>query len=270
MATIAAIERTGARPCFVDIDANSYTMDPHHLDRTITATLTKTATGAWAGAVIPVHLYGHPADMPAITAIARSRRLLVIEDCAQAHGARLNGRRAGSWGDLAAFSFYPTKNLAALGDAGAVVTGDPSLADRVRNLREYGWQERYISHFAGVNSRLDELQAAILRVQLAALENDNAQRMRIADRYRASLDRTAVHLPLPASSRVDHVYHQFVIRHDRRDALQAFLSGAGIGTGIHYPAPVHRQPAYRGRIPLPPGGLPVTETICQSILSLPM
>jgi len=270
VATIAAIERTGARPCFVDIDKTTFTMDPNHLSRVIDGSPLKTGPTPCTGAVIPVHLYGHPANMPAIMEIAHTYRLLVVEDCAQAHGAVIDGRRAGSWGDLAAFSFYPTKNLGAFGDAGAVTTSDPNLADRVRDLREYGWRERYISRTAGINSRLDELQAAVLRVQLTALESDNEQRIRIAARYQTRLNRPGLHRPTLAGSNVTHVYHQYVIRHDRRDAMQVALAEAGIGTSVHYPQPVHRQPAYRMRIPPPPGGLPVTEEICTSIISLPM
>ena len=271
VATIAAIERAGDRPCFVDVDPASLTMDTGHLTRAIAGCKPDAdAASPWTGAIIPVHLYGYPANMPAIMEIARAARLLVVEDCAQAHGARIEGRCVGAWGDLAAFSFYPTKNLGALGDAGAVVTRTAPLASRIRQLREYGWRERYISRSPGINSRLDELQAAVLRVQLVSLDSDNSQRARIAGRYFRHLDGQGLQMPALPSNGHTHAWHQFVVRTPRRDALVKALAAAGIGTGIHYPQPVHLQPAYRNRIPLPPGGLPVTEKICGSILSLPM
>ncbi len=382
VATVAAIEAAGATPVLVDIDPRHFTMDPARFEAAITAR-TK--------AVIPVHLYGQPADLGAILPIARRHALRVIEDCAQAHGAEIDLRPetldlgpgsgdlrpetldlrlrkekpqaqglgsevqglrskvyglesavqgprskvqglrlcAGSLGDLACFSFYPTKNLGALGDGGAIVTSDPALAERCRLLREYGWAERYVSHIQGFNSRLDELQAAVLRVKLPHLDADNAKRVRIAAQYDAGLAGTRLVLPgagrpealdsrhwttdhglratdhglrttdhgaetsdhgpqtmdcglrttdhrspitdraSPSASRCPHVYHLYVVRSERRDALQAHLKGQGIGALIHYPVPVHLQPAYRGRIPIG-AGLPETERASREVLSLPM
>src|SRR5229473_1873448 len=189
VATVAAIELAGAKPLLIDIDPATYTMDAAELSRVLDAPPGR------IGAVIPVHLYGQPADLDAILPLARRHRVPVIEDCAQCHGAALAGRRLGSVGDVAAFSFYPTKNLGALGDGGAVVTGDDALAERVRALREYGWRQRYVSDIAGTNSRLDELQAAILGVKLAALDADNARRAAIADAYDAGLAGLPLGLP---------------------------------------------------------------------------
>jgi dTDP-4-amino-4,6-dideoxygalactose transaminase len=257
VATVAAVELAGARPVLVDVDPARYTLDPAHLTAAITPR-TK--------AVIPVHLYGCPADLAPILEIAQAYRLYVIEDCAQAHGAQYRGRPVGSWGDCAAFSFYPTKNLGAYGDGGAVVTANAALAERMRLLREYGWAERYVSHIKGWNSRLDELQAAVLRVKLDYLDAWNAQRRALAAGYAEQLSGVAaVQLPgAPAES--DPVYHLYVVRVPRREALQQFLQERGIGTAIHYPVPVHRQPAY-GRLGY---SLPVTERLAGEILSLPL
>lgn len=259
VATVAAVELAGARPRFADIDRVTYTLDPAQLATAIT---TRTR------AVIAVHLYGAPADMDAILAVARERGLLVIEDCAQAHGARYKERMAGTMGDAAAFSFYPTKNLGALGDGGAVVTNDPATAERVRLLRQYGWRERYVSDIPGTNSRLDELQAAILRVRLRHLDAENAARRRVAARYDTALAGLPVDLP---AARPDTcpVYHLYVIRAAERDALAAHLRDRNIGSGIHYPVPIHRQPAYT-RLGYGPGSLPTTEAAASEVLSLPM
>jgi dTDP-4-amino-4,6-dideoxygalactose transaminase len=207
--------------------------------------------------------------MPAIMDIANRYGLYVIEDCAQSHGAAIQGRKAGSWGHLAAFSFYPTKNLGALGDGGAVVTDDPALAERVNLLREYGWRERYISDLAGMNTRLDELQAAILRVKLQYLDEENTRRRALARIYDSLLSGTTLILP-QAQDSVKHVYHQYVVRNRRRDDLRAFLKVDSVGTLIHYPTPVHLQPAYQGRLAVGSGGLQNTEQVCREILSLPM
>lgn len=262
VATVAAIELAGATPVFADIDPLTYTIDLNQVE----LLLNKLASRVKA--TIPVHLYGHPADLVGLRALAQQHGVYLIEDCAQAHGACLHEQRVGSWGDMAAFSFYPTKNLGAFGDGGAVVTNNPKLAEQVRSLRQYGWQERYISGVPGYNSRLDELQAAVLRVKLRYLDQENQQRQAIAAQYHAALQDLELVLPdvAPAAT---HVYHQYVIRHAQRDALQSFLKAAGIGTLIHYPAPVHLQPAYQQRIPLllP---LPQTEAIMPKILSLPM
>jgi len=258
VATVAAIRMTGATPVLVDIDPDTYTMAPAALAAALTS-----ATRA----VIPVHLYGHPADMDAICEIAQGR--FVIEDCAQAHGAHYKGRPVGSFGNLACYSFYPTKNLGALGDGGAVTSNDPALLEKVRLLREYGWtpQVRYISHIEGVNSRLDELQAAILRVRLRHLDADNAARRRLAALYNTLLP-APIKRPVEAPG-ARHVYHLYVIQHADRDGLRTRLAEQGVGAAIHYPSPVHLQPAYQaGQVRCHP--LPVTERAAREVLSLPM
>jgi len=217
--------------------------------------------------VVPVHLYGQLADMPAICDIAARHGLRVIEDCAQAQGARLNGRLAGTWGDAAAFSFYPTKNLGALGDGGAVITADTAIDNRVRELRQYGWRERYISAERGINSRLDEVQAAVLRVKLQYLDADNDRRRAIAAAYRKALANTSLGLPICREG-TEHVYHQFVIRAPERNQLQSDLKRKGIATLIHYPQPIDRQPAYRGCLTL--GDLTHSDQAAAMVLSLPM
>jgi dTDP-4-amino-4,6-dideoxygalactose transaminase len=257
VATAAAVTLAGAVPVLCDIEADTCTIDPALIERQIT---TRTR------AIIAVHLYGQAADMDAILEIGKRRGLPVIEDCAQAHGARFRGRRVGTMGALACFSFYPTKNLGAIGDGGAVVTGDDALGARVRLLREYGWAERYVSHTEGWNSRLDELQAAILRVKLHYLDADNASRRRIAARYGVELADTGLVLPVTQEGS-EHVYHLYVVRSDRRDALNAHLQARGIAAGIHYPVPIHLQPAYRRT---PSLSLPVTERASREVLSLPI
>lgn len=267
VATIAAIERAGARPALVDIASFvDYTISPRRVDAIFTER--RNFNGCQPAAVIAVHLYGHPADMPAILEIARRYGLRVIEDCAQSHGARLDGKRTGTFGDLAAFSFYPTKNLGAFGDGGLVATSDLQLAARVRALREYGWQERRTSAFPGVNSRLDEIQAAILRVKLPRLDADNERSREIARRYTAALQPTGVVVP-ETLRKAEHVFHQYVIRTEDRDDLRRFLEQHHIGTAIHYPVPVHLQPAYRDR-ELKAGDCSQTETLCDEIVSLPI
>jgi dTDP-4-amino-4,6-dideoxygalactose transaminase len=220
-------------------------------------------------AIIPVHLFGRPADMDAVLDVARVHNLMVIEDCAQSHGARYRGRMAGAMGDAAAFSFYPTKNLGALGDGGAVATNHPEVADRLRLLRQYGWRERYISDAAGYNSRLDELQAAILRVRLRRLDEENAARRRLAEIYHDALAAISSVTPPQACPDSYDVYHLYVIRAERRDALQEYLRERGIGAAIHYPVPIHLQPAY-AHLGYGPGSLPATEEAARTILSLPM
>jgi dTDP-4-amino-4,6-dideoxygalactose transaminase len=207
------------------------------------------------------------ADMAAIMAVAARHGLPVIEDCAQSHGAGIDGVRTGCWGRMAAFSFYPTKNLGALGDGGAVVTNDPVLNTRVRELREYGWRERYVSHEPGMNSRLDELQAAILRVKLRHLDIENARRRELASAYQRALAQSGLTLPVCSAGAV-HVYHQYVVRSARRDRLRAGLRASDVDTLIHYPLPVHLQPAYRDRICH--ASLDHTEAAVREILSLPM
>jgi dTDP-4-amino-4,6-dideoxygalactose transaminase len=263
VATVAAIELAGAKPLLIDIDPATYTLDAAALARVLAAPPGRVA------AIIPVHLYGQPADLAALLDLARRHGARVIEDCAQSHGARFAGRRTGSFGDLAAFSFYPTKNLGAFGDGGMVVTSDDGLAERLKALREYGWRERYVSDLAGMNSRLDELQAAILRVKLATLDADNARRAAIAAAY----DKGLAGLPLTLPARrpgASHVFHQYVVRSAARDDLREALRRHGIGTNIHYPVPVHLQAAYRGRVACDPQGLGESERAARDVLSLPM
>jgi dTDP-4-amino-4,6-dideoxygalactose transaminase len=272
VATVAAVELAGAIPILVDIDPQSYTMDPTRLKDTLRDidTAPRSRKNSRPKAVVVVHLYGQPADMPAIIELARQYDLLVVEDCAQAHGSTLAAKKAGTWGSIAAFSFYPTKNLGAFGDGGAVVTNDPKLAERVRLLREYGWKERYISQVAGFNTRLDELQAAILRVKLKSLDAENIQRRKIGDIYDTALAKCQ-HVAAPwRNPDAKHIFHQYVVRTKRRDSLREFLKKQAIGALIHYPRPVHLQPAYMGRIGQGSGGLSKTELACREVLSMPI
>jgi dTDP-4-amino-4,6-dideoxygalactose transaminase len=265
VATVAAIELAGAAPLLVDIDPVTFTIRP----QAVAEAIENYRGVATIKAIIAVHLYGHSAEMAALADLARRFDLRLIEDCAQAHGAKIDGKRVGTLGDIAAFSFYPTKNLGALGDGGAVVTKDSDLAERVRLLREYGWRERYVSDIAGMNSRLDELQAAILRVKLRSLEEENLQRQNIARTYDKKLEAFALRLPR-VRGKVSHVYHQYVVRTGARDRLKEKLRGQGIGTLIHYPVPVHLQPAYRNRVQIGSDSLPETERAAREVLSLPM
>ena len=259
VATVAAIDQCGATPVLVDIERDYYTLD---------ATQVETAITARTKAIMPVHLYGQPADLRRICAIARQAGLFVIEDCAQAHGARLEDRPVGSWGDVACFSFYPTKNLGAIGDGGLVTTSDQRIAERVQLLRQYGWRTRYVSDEPGGNSRLDELQAAVLRVKLRHLEADNLRRAAFARQYDLGLASPAVGLPVRRPG-AHHVFHLYVVRSPVRDALRAFLAENGVGTAVHYPVPIHLQPAYCGRLGRE-GTFPQTEQAAREILSLPM
>lgn len=265
VATIAAIEMAGASPLLVDIDPATFTISPEEVEGAIKTHRDQLRIRA----ILPVHLYGHPAEMRAVRDIARRYDLKIIEDCAQSHGATINGVKTGTFGDAAAFSFYPTKNLGSLGDGGAVVTNDREVAERVRLLREYGWRERYVSDIAGINSRLDELQAAILRVKLKYLNEENARRREIARMYDERLATPSLRLPARLSE-VEHVYHQYVVRCDERDRLRDYLREQGVGALIHYPVPVHLQPAYQGRAPVHRGVLPETELAARQVLSLPM
>jgi len=258
VATVAAIELCGATPVLADIEADHYTLDPKKLPQLITSR-TK--------AIVPVHLYGQSSDMAPIQEIARQYGLRVIEDCAQAHGAIYKGKRVGSLSHMGCFSFYPTKNLGAIGDGGMVVTDNSELAEKAKLLREYGWTERYISYCAGWNTRLDEVQAAILRVKLKHLDDDNSKRVHLAKVYNRELSSTSLILPKQREKET-HVYHLYVIRSQRRDELRSFLKEKGIGTSIHYPMPVHLQPAYsriKGR-----NNLSETDRMRKEILSLPM
>ncbi|HET6325071.1 MAG TPA: DegT/DnrJ/EryC1/StrS family aminotransferase [Planctomycetaceae bacterium] len=266
VATIAAIEQGGARPVMIDVDPKTYTITATAIEAVLESG--PEIDGCRIAAVIPVHLYGHPADMPAILDVSRRHGLRVIEDCAQSHGARIGSQRTGTFGDLAAFSLYPTKNLGAFGDGGLVATNDAELQKRLFALREYGWQQRYISASPGLNSRLDALQAVILGVKLRRLDTDNDRRRSIAARYSAGLAKLGLELPTAARD-VDHVFHQYVVRTRARDELATYLSSRAILTGIHYPVAVHLQPAYSDRR-LTLGALTQTEALCREVLSLPM
>ena len=259
VATVAAIEMAGATPVLADIDPDTFTLSPSKVEALLSPS-TK--------AVVAVHLYGQAADLDGLLALTRTRGLKLIEDCAQAHGAEHRGRRLGSIGDLGCFSFYPTKNLGALGDGGFIATGDAALAERCRLLREYGWAERYISHVPGLNSRLDELQAAVLRIKLKTLDADNARRAALAADYDAGL----ADLPLtPPKRRASstHVFHQYVVRSAFRDSLLAHLKKQGVEALIHYPVPVHLQKAYAGRL-RGSDALAESERAAREVLSLPM
>lgn len=262
-ATVAAIELAGAQAVLCDIDSQSFTLSPGHLKQTLTA-----EKSAKIRAVIPVHLYGHPAEMGAIAAIAARHDLKVIEDCAQAHGAEIDGRKIGTWGNAAAFSFYPTKNLAAFGDGGALVTNDPAVAKRASELRMYGWKQRYVSEEAGMNTRLDELHAAVLRVRLQNLDAENDRRRQIALMYNSLLAKSGLTTPTERQG-TRHVYHQYVVHSPRRDELRAHLDAAGIDTAVLYPVPIHEQPAYRSRLEFA-APLAATERSCRELLCLPM
>ena len=259
-ATVSAIGATGATAEFVDIDPATMLIDLGAVE-----TLLETLRDPTIKALIPVHLYGQAVDMPRVMAIAERYHLQVIEDCAQAHGSLVGGKKAGAWGHLAAFSFYPTKNLGALGDAGAVAGRDPLLLAQVRLLRQYGWRKRYVSDLPGRNSRLDELQAAILRVRLTRLDTENAQRAELARHYLTALATLPLQLPLVAAG-CTHTWHQFVVRTPRREELKVQLESKNIFCGILYPVPVHRQPAYHNAAL----HLPQAEQACAEVLSLPL
>jgi dTDP-4-amino-4,6-dideoxygalactose transaminase len=266
VATVAAIEMAGAVPVLIDIDPAHFTMDPGELEEV----LARPPAGLPPiRAVIPVHLYGQAADLAAILPLCARHGVALVEDCAQAHGATLGGRKLGTLGEVACFSFYPTKNLGALGDGGIIATGDAALAERLAALRQYGWRRHYISDEVGMNSRLDELQAAVLRTRLPHLDACNARRGSIAGRYDAALADAAIAPPARRPG-AGHVFHQYVVRVPERDAVQAALRARGIGTGVHYPVPVHLQPAYRGRVVLGPAGCRATERAAAEVLSLPM
>jgi dTDP-4-amino-4,6-dideoxygalactose transaminase len=267
VATVAAIERCGAAPFLVDVDPQTYTMDPQSLLAAIQQQ--KASKKGTPKAIIPVHIYGHPVDIQSILEIAHLNGLIVIEDCAQAHGAERTGKKVGSFGHASCFSFYPTKNLGAFGDGGMVCCND-DVAKKLRALREYGWMERYISHFPGINSRLDELHAAVLAVKLQRLDENNARRRAIALRYNEILQKTDMVIPIEKAE-CKHVYHLYVIKcAGPREEFQAYLKTQGIGTAIHYPMPVHLQKAYKGRVSISNQGLPVTESLCPAIVSLPL
>lgn len=259
VASVAAVTYTGARPVLVDIDPRSFTMDPSAIEAAITPR-TK--------AILPVHLYGQPADMDPIMEIARRHRLVVIEDAAQAHGAKYKGRPVGSIGDMACFSFYPGKNLGAYGEGGAVTTSNPEYARTVRMLRDWGQDRKYHHQLRGFNYRMEGFQGAILRVKLRHLERWTEARRAVVRQYDELLADSGVETPteMPLAR---HVYHVYTLRTDDRDGLQASLQAEGIQTGIHYPVPVHLQPAYAdlgyGR-----GAFPRSEAAAEQVLSLPL
>lgn len=260
IATALAVSAVGARPVLVDVDEPTFNMDPACLESAITSR-TK--------AVVPVHLYGQPAEMDAIMAVAQRHHLMVIEDACQSHGARYKGRATGTFGLAGCFSFYPAKNLGACGDGGMIVTQDASFAERVRLLRHYGQKERYVHVEKGSNTRLDTIQAAILRVKLKHLTHWNELRARHAQRYSDQLaGLTVVETPRVAPDRT-HVFHLYVTRVARRAELQEFLGRRGVQTLIHYPVPVHRHAAYAD-LGLPRGRFPVSERLSEEVLSLPM
>jgi dTDP-4-amino-4,6-dideoxygalactose transaminase len=259
IATSEAISMTGARPVFVDIKEDTMLMDPALLEQAITPR-TKV--------IVPVHLYGQPCDLDAIMEIADRHGLKVIEDAAQAHGARWRGRRVGSIGEAACFSFYPGKNLGAYGDGGAVVSQDEELIERIRMLANHGRLEKYTHKMEGVNSRLDGLQAAILRVKLRHLDEWNQGRRQHADFYLESFANSDVK-PLTIHEDAEAVWHLFVVRVSEREAFQQKLKEEGIATGIHYPVPLHLQPAYE-HYQIPSSSLPITEKVAKEVVSLPM
>jgi dTDP-4-amino-4,6-dideoxygalactose transaminase len=259
VATVAAIVYTGATPRFVDVDPEFYTLDPGRLEAAITAR---------TRAIVPVHLYGQPADMDAIAAIARRHAIPILEDAAQAHGAEYNGRRCGSLGDLAAFSFYPGKNLGACGEGGAVVTDNPEHAATMRVLRDWGQTKKYDHRFKGFNYRMDGFQGAVLRVKLRHLERWTEARRSRAALYRRALQGGPLQPPAERPG-CRHVYHVYVVRVRERERLQAELGSRGIHTGIHYPIPVHLQPAHAD-LGYGPGDFPESERAAAEVLSLPL
>ena len=257
IATILAITENGLTPVLVEPDLATCNLDPARIEQHLSPR---------TRAILPVHLYGQTAEMSAINALARKHGLKVMEDCAQAHGARHAGVRAGALGDAAGHSFFPSKNFGALGDAGAVTTDDDALAEAVRALRNYGSHRKYENLYKGVNSRLDELQAALLRVKLARVDADNQRRRDIAGRYLTEIQHPAITLPMIGTNN-EPVWHVFVVRAQPRDALQSHLNAQGIGTLIHYPVPPHQQPAYRE---WNARSYPLTERIHREVLSLPI
>ena len=259
IATALAVSYAGAVPIIVEPDEGTYDINPDLTEEKITK---KTK------AIMPVHLYGQACDMDPINEVAKKYNLKVIEDAAQAHGATYKGRKCGTLGDSAGFSFYPTKNLGALGDAGAVTTNNKELVEKVRALRNYGSEKHYYNKYMGFNSRLDEMQAAILRVKLKHLEEFNKERKMIAQLYLNGLQDTNLILPY-VSEWAEPVWHQFVIRSKKRDELQEYLKSKGIGTLIHYPLPIHLQEAYK-HLGYKKGDFPIAEKIANEVLSLPM
>ena len=260
IATALAVSNVGARPVFVEPQIETFNINPDLIEKSITVN-TK--------AIIAVHLQGRPADMDRINEIAKIYNLKVIEDAAQAHGARYKGKRVGSLSDAAGFSFYPGKNLGALGDGGCITTNNKAIADKVRALGNYGSDYKYHHIYKGCNSRLDEMQAAFLSVKLKSLDKWNEERQRIAERYLNEITNPVIKLPKKSDSVFEHVYHVFVIRCDKRDELENYLNANGIGTLKHYPIPMHLQGAY-AELGLNKGDLPIAEEISRTVLSIPM
>lgn len=261
IASILAISQNNLKPVLVEPDIHTFNIDAKKIEAAIT---TKTK------AILPVHLYGQLAAMPEIMVIAKKYNLLVLEDSAQAHGAEIDGKKAGSWGDASGFSFYPGKNLGALGDAGAITTNDTELAHMLKAIRNYGSHEKYKNLVPGVNSRLDEIQAAILNVKLKFLDQENQYRRHIADLYLKEIQNSAIELPLTninAETDTQHVWHLFVIRTQHREQLQKHLAEHGVQTLIHYPIPPHKQQAYQEWNNF---SLPISEQIHAEVLSLPI
>jgi dTDP-4-amino-4,6-dideoxygalactose transaminase len=259
VATVAAIEAAGATPVLVDVDSDFYTLDPTQLTEVLSSR---------TRAVIAVHLYGQPADLDTIGAFCKQHGLALIEDVSQAHGAKWKGKRLGSIGDIACFSCYPTKNLGAIGDAGLITTNNVNLAKKVRMVREYGWEHRYISDLVGRNSRLDELQAAVLRIKLRHLDADNNKRCALAEQYSSALEGSAIRVPKVREG-VDPVFHLYVVRVSERQKLVDDLKKLNIFPAIHYPLPIHLQAAYKNRVRTAVSML-TTETLAGDVLSLPI
>jgi dTDP-3-amino-3,4,6-trideoxy-alpha-D-glucose transaminase len=260
IATAEAVSLAGATPRLVDVDPFT------HL---LSADAVEAAIGPRTRCVIPVHLMGSTVDLRPLLEVARAAGIAVVEDCAQAHGARYRGQRVGTFGDIGCFSMYPTKNLGAWGDGGAIVTADPALADRVRLLRSHGEQPRYHHKMVGTTARLDALQAAVLRVKLQRLDGWNEDRRRIGAMLREGLAGSGVEIPEPAATDGDHVYHLFIVRTKQREALRAFLDERGVSTAVHYPFPIHRTEAY-AELGLGEGSLPVAERLAEEICTLPL
>lgn len=260
IATALAVSYTGAKPVFVEPCIDTYNIDVTKIEQAIT---NKTK------AIIAVHLQGRAADMDAVSAIAKRHNLQVIEDAAQAHGAKYKGKKVGTFGDAAGFSFYPGKNLGALGDAGCVVTNNKEIADKVRALGNYGSDYKYHHIYKGTNSRLDEMQSAFLRVKLPHLDKWNNDRRKIAKRYLSEIKNPLIKLPLVSTEEYEHIYHVFVIRCNRRDELEKYLANNGIVTVKHYPIPMHLQDAYSD-LGIKKGELPIAEEISATVLSIPM
>jgi dTDP-4-amino-4,6-dideoxygalactose transaminase len=259
VATVAAIEYAGAKPVFVDCDPITLAIDPSKIGPAITS---------HTKAIIPVHLHGRLTDMEPIMALADRAGVIVIEDAAQAHGAQRAARKAGAWGNVGCFSFYPSKNLGAYGEGGALTTDDPDIAKKAQLLRSWGSDQRYVHRLKGFNYRMDGLQAAVLRVKLRKLDEWNMARQQLAGRYTELLQGLDLTLPVHGE-RAAHVFHVYAVRTPHRDRLQQWLEAAGVGTSIHYPIPVHLQEAYASpRYPL--GSLPVSENIASELLSLPL